>query len=100
MVTINSSIADFNADVGGIKTSLTNSIAAAAGVRPDQVKIDTVTPRPGGGRRGGIYESAVSVKVFGSHALGIIKHRNAISTVWHPQHSVHVRRALRDASAY
>ena len=90
MVRINSTAAAFNADVGGIRTSFINSIAAAAGVLPSQVVIGAV----GGGRRGLGDGAEVSVKVLGTHALGVIKHSIAVSTVWQPQHSVHVRRVL------
>ncbi len=92
MVRINSTAADFNADVGGIRTSFINSIAAAAGVLPSQVAIGSVLV--GGGRRGLGDGAEVSVKVLGTHALGVIKHSIAVSTVWQPQHSVHVRRVL------
>jgi hypothetical protein len=95
MVTINGSIADFNADVGGIYTSFKNAIAAAAGVLPAQVVIIGVTQRPGSGGRRSIDDGAdVQVKVLGSNRLGTIKHSIAVSTVWQPQHAVHVRRVL------
>ena len=93
MVTINGSIADFNADVGGIYTSFKNAIAAAAGVLPAQVVIIGVTQRPGGRRSSGD-GADVQVKVLGSNRLGTIKHSIAVSAVWQPQHAVHVRRVL------
>ena len=94
MVTINGSTADFNADVGGIKTSFIKAIADAAGVLPAQVAIGSVTQRPGGGRRSIVDGAEVQVKVLGTHRLGSIKHSIAVATVWQPQHSVHVRRVL------
>ena len=94
MVTINGSTADFNADVGGIKTSFIKAIADAAGVLPSQVVIGSVTQRPGGGRRSSVDGAEVQVKVLGTHRLGSIKHSIAVATVWQPQHSVHVRRVL------
>jgi hypothetical protein len=93
-VTINGSMADFNANVGGIHTSFINAIAAAAGVQPSQVSVIGVTPQPGGGRRSNVDGADVHVKVFGSHILGTIKHSIAVSSVWQPRHSVHVRRVL------
>jgi hypothetical protein len=90
MVSINGSIAAFNANVGGIKTSFIKAIADAAGVLPAQVVIGAVM---GGGRRS-LVGADVSVKVFGSSALGEIRHSIAVSTSWQPQHSVHTRRVL------
>jgi hypothetical protein len=51
VVTLDTTLSDFNNDVGGVKTTFINAVAIAAGVSTSQVSIAVVLPKNGSGRR-------------------------------------------------
>jgi hypothetical protein len=112
-VRLNASAADFNDDVGGIRTAFINAVAAAAGVPASQVTIGSVTQR--GSRRllssdeedlivdysatpppdaAGDATTEVHILVEGSQDLRSIHHSLALSTAWQPFHAVRARRVM------
>jgi hypothetical protein len=95
-VRLNATAANFNADVGGIRTAFINAVAAAAGVSPSQVIIGSVTQQRAARRllSSSDHHAVVSILVEGSMSLDAIQHELALSTEWQPLHSVRARRAM------
>jgi hypothetical protein len=60
-VRLNATAANFNADVGGIRTAFINAVAAAAGVPASQITIGSVLDRTGARRLLSFVDDAVAV---------------------------------------
>ena len=91
VVTLNSTTSSFNNDVGGIKTAFVNAVATAAGVSANQVTINSVIAKGGGGRRLLSLEEGfidVFASVEGAERLSKLDlHLNKHSLTLHQGHS-------------
>ena len=69
VVTLNTTLSNFESDTGGVRTAFKSAVAAAAGVTPDQVTINNVAPKTGRRLLGAAALIEVRASVHGAERL-------------------------------
>jgi hypothetical protein len=104
VVTLNTTLSNFQSDVGGVRTAFIAAVASAAGVTQSQVTINGVVQKAGGRRLLSVSPYLIDVRatVHGAERLrGLANHlaRHSVhlhqSHTWEEDHSVHPTRDLR-----
>lgn len=104
VVTLNTTLSNFQSDVGGVRTAFIAAVASAAGVTQSQVTINGVVQKTGGRRLLSVSPYLIDVRatVHGAERLrGLANHlaRHSVhlhqSHTWEEDHSVHPTRDLR-----
>ena len=96
VVTLNSTVSNFNSNFGGVKDAFINAVASAAGVSASQVSIGNVAPKTGGRRllgEGSLIDVHTSIEgAERLHKLDMhLKKHSAflhVDHVWEERHSV------------